>query len=183
MVEIAKQGDLDGLCGVYSVFNAVALLWPDEMADPLNRAGLFAELMAYAKNQGIDAVEGTVSSDVLGLLAVASAAISRQFPGSLSVRRPWLRKRAGTAAEWLGELAGALPPDGSSVAILGLWKPEHWTVIRSICVPHDRTVEPTVRLADSSGIPDELPFSAFGMYRAKAEYILGPKYTFILTRA
>ena len=124
------QGELDGLCGVYAVINAVRALCPELTAD--DAAWIFGSLISVLAKAGTDAVEATTygieRAEVGRLLRWTRAHVLDEYGVGLTVRRlprP-LRHQVGLATLWQA-LARAITP--SSVAVLGLaGRQSHWTV-------------------------------------------------------
>jgi hypothetical protein len=175
-VTLSKQGDLDGLCGVYSIINGLSLLWPREMCDSL-RTGLSIELCGLLNNRGISAVGGTTRTDQRDLLVVAQSAVLRALPGRLLVETPWAHRSTGSVADWRKRLADYIGGRPQSVALLSLYKPAHWTVASDISEKH-------FSIADSGTIPSKVSVTDVGLYRdmKAAKYVADPIGTFILTR-
>src|SRR4051795_7844769 len=139
-----RQGRLDGLCGVYTLINALRLLCPRLNEDACEAA--FCSLIRARTRQ-------TASP-----LAVISAGLSRRE--LLQLIDPWQRfaakkfgvilmvERLKVSEPTLGGIWRSLCQalDGQSVAIIGLDGAErHWTVAY-------KTTERTLWVADSCGI-------------------------------
>jgi hypothetical protein len=137
-----RQGRLDGLCGVYSLINALRLLCPKLDEDACERV-FCALIRARQTASPLTVISGGVSRrKLLRLIDSWQRFAAREFGVTLSVSRlkasePTLR------GIWRG-LCRAL--DGQSVAIVGLDGVErHWTVVHA-------ATERTLRVADSSGL-------------------------------
>src|SRR4029079_14878284 len=139
-----RQGRLDGLCGIYTLINALRLLCPKLDEDACER--VFCALIKARTRQ-------TASP-----LAVIAAGLSRRE--LLKLIDPWQRfaakkfgviltvERMKVSEPTLGGLWRSLcrALDGQSVAILGLDGAErHWTLAYAV-------TERTLRLADSCGL-------------------------------
>ncbi len=125
-----RQGDLDGLCGVYSVVNAVRALCPEIGRDAA--AWLFAELMQSLREAGANpsrAISGGIGrSTLMALLREAASCIENEYEVALKVLRlpQPLRKTKKLDELWVA-LAEMISP--TTVAILGLGgNQSHWTV-------------------------------------------------------
>jgi hypothetical protein len=138
-----RQGRLDGLCGVYSLINALRLLCPRLDEDACER--VFSALIRARARQAaspLAVISGGLSRrELLRLIGLWQRFAARELGITLTVSRlkasePTLR------GIWRG-LCRAL--DGQSVAIVGLDGVErHWTVVHA-------ATERTLRVADSSG--------------------------------
>ena len=140
-----RQGDLDGLCGVYSVVNACRRLVPEIDSD--GASWLFSRLMRSLRKVGANPshaiVTGVGRSAVIALLHQAIAAIEGKYDVKLAVRR---LPRAQRQIKRLDELWAVLARTISSgkVAILGLGgNTSHWTVAVTVTAKQ-------IRLFDSS---------------------------------
>jgi hypothetical protein len=139
-----RQGRLDGLCGVYTLINALRLLCPKLDEDACER--VFCALIrarTWQKCSPLSVIHGGLSRrELLRLIGSWQRFTAREFGITLTVSRltvaePTLR------GIWRG-LCRAL--DGESVAILGLDGAErHWTVAYA-------ATERALRVADSSGL-------------------------------
>ena len=125
-----RQGDLDGLCGVYSVVNAVHALCPELGAG--GAAWLFGHLMQALHQAGADTsravAEGIGQRLVTMLLAEAIAQMTAEYDIDLTVKRlpKALRLTANLDGVWRA-IAEALSP--ACVAVLGMaGRHCHWTV-------------------------------------------------------
>ena len=125
-----QQGDLDGLCGVYSIVNAARLLAPR-----LGEKGtkqLFASLMQAVRrlDRGPKAiVHNGLERDQLGkLIEAMQAHVAENHGVGIVVRHvpPELRREWSVATLWNWLQRGLL---NRSVAILGLHgRHDHWTL-------------------------------------------------------
>jgi hypothetical protein len=139
-----RQGRLDGLCGVYTLINALRLLCPRLGEDDCERA--FCALIrarARQKCSPLSVISGGLSRrELLRLVGFWQRFAAREFGVTVTVSRlkvsePSLR------GIWKG-LCRTL--DGKCVAIIGLDGVErHWTVA------HAATERP-LRVTDSSGL-------------------------------
>jgi len=128
-----RQGDLDGLCGVYSVVNAVRLLSPE--LDTNGAEWLFDILMQTlddAVAHPTASVAGGVGlRAVMRLLKEAIAEMAAEYDIVLKARRlrVAVRRSKSICCVW-GELTVVLSP--TCVAIVGLYgRRSHWTVAMS----------------------------------------------------
>ena len=128
-----QQGDLDGLCGVYSVVNAVRLLCPE--LDGSDAEYLFDRIVqsldGAVANPTACIVGGVGLRLVLGLLKEIAAELAAEYDIALRVRRlpKSIRRTRNLSIVWQ-ELADTLSP--TCVAIIGIYgRRSHWTVVRS----------------------------------------------------
>src|SRR4051794_37211226 len=138
------QGRLDGLCGVYTLVNALRLLCPRLDEDACER--VFCALIrarARQTSSPLTVISGGLSRrELLRLIGPWQRFVAKEFGITLTINRlkvsqPTLR------SIWRG-LCRAL--DGKSVAIVGLDGIErHWTVAHA-------ATERTLRVADSCGL-------------------------------
>ena len=157
-----RQGDLDGLCGVYSVINAVRYLCPELDAESAEL--LFGQLMyrmlTTARDPGNAVVWGIGRLMVMRLVREAALMMMDDFDITLKAR--WLPKRYrnGVARDQLWQ-ALEKHMSGAAVAIVGIaGKHSHWTVVSKVsptsmrlfdsgqlkALPRSRcTVRPTVK--------------------------------------
>src|SRR5215211_2301491 len=139
-----RQGRLDGLCGVYTLINALRLLCPRVDEEACER--VFCALIKARARQAaspLAIISGGLSRrELLRLIDSWQRYAAKEFGITLTVSRlkvsePSLR------GIWRG-LCRAL--DGKSVAIIGLDGTErHWTVAYA-------ATERTLRVADSCGL-------------------------------
>ncbi len=125
-----RQGDLDGLCGVYSAINAVRALCPEIDGD--DAGWLFDHLVRHLSDNG-NAASGAVANgigcgDEARLLAKAVRYVAEEHDIELGLSRlPKALRRAADIDRLWQALAEAVSP--TCVAVLGLaGRHEHWTV-------------------------------------------------------
>jgi hypothetical protein len=168
-----RQGRLDGLCGVYSLINALRLLCPRLDEDACER--VFSALIRARARQAaspLAVISGGLSRrELLRLIGLWQRFAAKEFGITLTVSRlkasePTLR------GIWRG-LCRVL--DGKSVAIIGLDGVErHWTVAHA-------ATERTLRVADSSGL--RVIFrSQCTVGRTSLRHQLGPSELLIVRR-
>jgi hypothetical protein len=150
------QGDLDGLCGVYSVVNAVQ--WAlhscstadarvrrlTKLLSDLEQQALFDTLLAALGKRRplVTFVTGGISSlELARLLRVSREWLSVRRNADLVCRRPFYRRRAIATQRVLARLAQHLVVPGSA-AIIAF--EAHWTVVRG-------AANKRVRVLDSGG--------------------------------
>src|SRR5215204_4281524 len=132
-----QQGDLDGLCGIYSVINAIRLATEDETRDLPDAAlqELFFTLLLEA-----DAVVGRVEAVGLGidpqpLFRVAQAAVRHMADEHglrLTVTHAIRRGAPRTFEAILRRLTELTQQPRSAVLICLTGHLDHWTVLRRV---------------------------------------------------
>lgn len=168
-----RQGQLDGLCGVYALINALRLLCPRLDEDACERA--FCALIQARARQAASPLTvihaGLSWRELLRLIGVWQRFAAREFGISVTVSRlrvaePSLR------GLWRG-LCRAL--DGTSVAIVGLDGVErHWTVA------HAATPR-TLRVTDLSGLR-AIVRAQCTVGRTRVRYQLRPSEVLVVRR-
>ena len=129
-----RQGDLDGLCGVYSIVNAVRALCPE--LDQEGAEWLFAHLLQSLSNADVDlssAVTGGIGRADLGrLVRAAIAYIADELEIRLTVKRlpKALRLTSNLAALWQAFEASLSPECVAIIGIAGIHS--HWTIAAQI---------------------------------------------------
>ena len=171
-----RQGDLDGLCGVYSVVNAMRALCAEVDAD--TASDMFDILIQALPKAGAEpavVVAGGVGRRQLAhLIKVAVRYVFDEHDIRLTVRRlpKRLRRAVGLQVLW-HTLATAISP--SCVAVLGLGgRTSHWTVAV-------RVTSQQIRLLDSSdmGVLRRRKCTAG---KAASRYEISPVHVFVITR-
>jgi hypothetical protein len=171
-----RQGDLDGLCGVYSTINAVRLLCPE--VDQAAAEWLFSELLYALPDLGAEPKEvvtgGIGRRHLSQLIRCAIRCMVDEYEISLTVSRMPKNLRQSTDLQelwtWLGE---RISPN--SVAILGLGgRHDHWTVATDITAQQ-------IRLFDSSEI-GVLRRRNCTVGRAATRCCISPVHVFLIRR-
>ncbi len=171
-----RQGDLDGLCGLYSTVNAMRVLCPE--VDNEAAGALFAALMQGLNGAGAaaeDVVTGGVCRDQLARIvrqAIAHMADEHEIRLTLTRLPKVLRKRTDLPGLW-GWLGKKVSP--SCVALIGLaGRHSHWTVAVAV-TPQQ------IRLFDSSHM-GVLRRSQCTVGRAVDRHALPPTQIFLIRR-
>ena len=142
----ALQGELDGLCGVYAVVNA--LQWVSHTGQAaanafgqakrltkLERQALFDELVtALGERRPLAKfVTGGISSlELTRLLHIGREWVARHRNAVVVFRRPFYRQRRLTRPRVVTLLTEHLAAPGSAVIVAVAQPVAHWTVIRGI---------------------------------------------------
>lgn len=140
-----QQGDLDGLCGVYSIVNAVRVLCPE--VDAATAEYLFdillQKLLLTVTNPSIAVSWGIGRLDLMSLGEEAITYMLDDFDIRLRMRRlPKTLRKGANRDELLNYLRETVTP--ACVAIVGLsGRHSHWTVATQVTAH-------SLRLADSS---------------------------------
>jgi hypothetical protein len=152
------QGELDGLCGIYSIINS--MIWglyslqvtghrPRQQSRPLGEREteqLFLSLIArLTRKHGIHpVVHGISSLELARLLRHSAAWLSAKRDLRLTFMRPFYRRRRATIGQVCQVLSNHLAGAGNA-AIIGLeWPSRHWTVVIGVTATR-------LALLDSSG--------------------------------
>ena len=175
--EPLRQGDLDGLCGLYAVVNAARVLCP-EIDQEASRA-LFAWLVHALRASGVKptfaVTTGIARVTLARLVKMAIGFAADEFHINLVARRwPANKRRLLRLGAFWRVLAHEVSPD--CVAILGLeGRLAHWTV--AVAVTTRR-----IRLCDSGRL-GMLFRCQCTLGRARTRYVLSPQNVIFLGRA
>src|SRR3954464_9696269 len=139
-----RQGQLDGLCGVYALINSLRLLCP-RLDEEACEAAFYALIRARTRQTTSPLAvisHGLSRRELVQLIDPWQRFVAKKFGVILTVER--LKVPEPTLGGLWQGLCRAL--DGQSVAIIGLDGAErHWTVAYA-------ATERTLRLADSTGM-------------------------------
>lgn len=175
-IEPYRQGQLDSLCGIYAIINALFALCP-EMDEHLAQA-LFRKLLRSLESHTEKPVgalyDGLSQEAVEALLAVAVREIRRELDARIKIKpspSPLTSKSVGSFWEALRTRL-----DRGYVAIIGLsGADEHWTVAYAIS-------DKLIRLLDSED-RRVLRRSRCTTYRGKTRVQLDPSAVILLKRS
>jgi hypothetical protein len=181
------QGELDGLCGLYSIINS--LIWalyslqisghrPRHRSRPLDEREI--ETLFLLLITKLNRKHG-ISPVVAGIHALELARLLRHSAGWLSAKRdlrltfmrPFYRRRRATIGQVCQVLSNHLAGAGTA-AIIGLeWPERHWTVVSG--------VTPTrLYLLDSSDGPPHSSLRRQPRTSDKQRRLLRPREVFLL---
>ncbi|MEH6717684.1 MAG: hypothetical protein V7704_02285 [Aurantimonas endophytica] len=170
-----QQGDLDGLCGVYAVINAVRVLCPE--VDMSVARALFQELIEALYDEPVDAVEvllrGMEEDTLSALLKVTRRFLKRELDIRIGARPFKFRSERPKLDDLWSSLRREI--DDGAVAIIGLTgKHGHWTV-------GYRMTKAAIRLVDSDDLCVLLR-SRCTVNQRKAVHRLTPREIVIVSR-
>jgi len=171
MIIPRTQGDEDGLCGLYSILNAMRYLYPRMSED--TEAAIFKASALALKRWPKILWDGTTTADMLRMLKSVYLGIPVHVGLRIAVREPF-RRRKPSAGAFYDRLFGLVEPE-NQVAIIGLEKPyEHWTVAREVR-------SQAILLQDSAKL-HEIWRHEIGLPGSKAKWQIDPRCTFLITR-
>lgn len=165
------QGDLDGFCGLYSIINAITLLFPAAMSQA-KRDQVFKVLAkAIAKHRWPSPIwDGTTETDVRAMLEAASLSLKKSFRWE----QPFRRQYFSHFEEFSRELGWRIKGD-DAFAIVGISKPwEHWTCAHRL-TPHEMI------MTDSCHVK-QIPLAKCGLAGDGTDYEFDYKQTFTLMK-
>ena len=171
-----RQGDLDGLCGVYSIVNAVRALCPE--LDQEAAEWLFAHLLESLNGSGVDlsiAVACGIGRSELGrLIRAALAYIAEELEIKLTVKRlpKPLRLTTNLGTLWNAFETTLSPTCVAIIGIAGIHS--HWTIAAQVTTKQ-------VRLYDSGRIA-VLRRGLCTVGKAVNRHGIPPKHVFLLER-
>tara|TARA_R110002124_G_C8925902_1_gene511632 strand:+ start:1301 stop:1855 length:555 start_codon:yes stop_codon:yes gene_type:complete len=145
MQRVRLQGNLDGLCGVYSVVNASAF---QMRLDDTQTKKLFEKLCEHLGDEGRleDALCQGMYFKTLGrLIDVSSEFLQSEALGKIQRGVKFRRKPASLAQFW-GGISSHVAENGPGSVILGMsGKYDHWTCVQSVS-------QSSISLIDSDGL-------------------------------
>jgi hypothetical protein len=171
-----RQGDLDGLCGVYSIINSVRVLAPE--IDQEAAEWLFSELMYALSDFGAEPKEivtgGIGRRHLSQLIRRAVRYMIDEYEIHLTVSRLPKELRQSTDLQelwaWLSERVSP-----TRVAILGLGgRYDHWTVAIDV-------TSQQIKLFDSGEV-GILRRRSCTVGRASMRYRISPVHVFLIRR-
>ena len=134
VMRAAKQGDYDGLCGLYALINALDLAGCKGGRLPVHRK-LFEELAGSLPKGTLHRAikDGLSGKDLLKAAAAVFPAFKKPLGGSVKVCRPFRETIFRTNDEFVESIADIMV-SGRSALILNICTPvyDHWTVAASI---------------------------------------------------
>lgn len=168
----ARQGDFDGLCGLYALINTLDLIGFKRPRLPLHRQ-LFVELASsIPKSKLRTAIDtGLDGRDLIRAAKEAFPGYRKVLGGVVTVTQP-LRKRTFDTDTAFLETMSDIMASGRSALILNLATPSysHWTVVSSV-------TPPAIAVRDSGTIT-ELSMERYSIVRGR--YRIKPKETLLV---
>jgi hypothetical protein len=165
------QGDLDGTCGVYSIINALDLLFPT-MKDE-KRIGLFRSICTSIEQRWPAVLwGGTTDKDLRSMFDQGRTYLARTHP--FWWEQPFRRRLFTHFEEFEKELRWRIAGD-DAFAVIGLSSPwEHWTTVH-------RITEKQIIVTDSCHL-HEFRLADCGLTGDGTKYQFDYKNTFTLAR-
>ena len=168
----AKQGDFDGLCGLYALINTLDLIGFKRPRLPLHRQ-LFVELASsIPKTKLRTAIDtGLDGRDLIRAAKEAFPGYRKALGGVVTVTQPF-RKRTFDTDEAFFETMPDIMASGRSALILNVSTPtySHWTVALS--------VTPQAIAVRDSGTMTELSVERYSIWRGR--YRIKPEETLLV---
>jgi len=144
--KIYKQGDCDGLCGIYAIVNALSALCPEidkTHAKALFRA-LVASLAAHRKAPLSVVCDGMHGTLLRSMLTRGETHVNQRFSAQITRSRLNLPASRATTRQLCERLRDALEDDHVAILMIdGSYS--HWTVAYEV-------TDKTIRLLDSTGM-------------------------------
>ena len=128
-----RQGHLDGLCGLYSIVNALDLLRDGGFTHSEDEAHRIMRALVDAVPERFPRAiwDGTKVQHIRRMLDAADAFARKRYKFGLDWNEPFLRRDFGAPAQYLDALREEL--HGGHLAIIGLAPPwDHWTLVRKV---------------------------------------------------
>lgn len=168
----ARQGDFDGLCGLYALINALDPAGCRMPRSPVHRklfVALAAALPARKLGKAID--EGLEGKDLVKAAALAFPMFKRELGGLVTVSRPFPEATFQSNEAFVEAMADILV-SGRSALVLNVSAPayDHWTVAASIT--------PSAITVRDSGALKELRLDRYTVRRGR--YRLRPTETLLV---
>lgn len=131
----ARQGDFDGLCGLYALINALDGVGFKRSRSTVHQRmfSALADALPCRKLRAAMTTTGLEGKDLVDAAHAAFPAFRRSLGGAIKVTRPFKRKSFTSDAVFLDAVAELLSQPGSAV-IVNMTTPSyrHWTVVHAI---------------------------------------------------
>lgn len=169
-----QQGLFDGLCGVYSIINAVHLVSRDFTMTDGRR--LFVHLTSRAHDRYPNMIfEGVSFAGLYELSGMVPEYLVRRGKTPVSVSAPYLDATFNTLDSFLDDL-GERITNKASAAIVGLVNPRaHWTVINEV-------LKGSIRFSDSCGMKEMTSRNALSLTAGENVNKIDYKQTILISR-
>lgn len=167
------QGDEDGLCGLYSIINALTLLFPSAMNEELREA-IFQRIATACKGGIAILWNGTTVDDVRWMLHSAKNYLDANHH-KFSWEQPFKDQKFASFDYFARELKWRIEGD-DAFAIVGISKPwSHWTCAH-------RLTEHEMIMTDSCHVK-QIPLAKCGLHGDGTDYEFDHRQTFTLMKA
>lgn len=171
------QGDEDGFCGLYSIVNALTLLFPAAMNQEL-RDHVFKAIARACKKWPDIVWDGTTVNDVRNMLHAARNYLGdggKHSPTKFDWEQPFAKTEFKTFDEFARELGWRIKGD-DAFAIVGISHPwPHWTCAHRL-TPHEMI------MTDSCHVK-QIPLARCGLTGDGTDYEFDYHQTFTLMKA
>jgi hypothetical protein len=170
-----QQGGLDGLCGLYSIVNAVEILHAKSLSEK-HAETLFKRLALKIGSKFPAALwDGTGVPELREMLDEAQLFAKEELNLSFERHEPFHNTQFSAAKDFRLRLSELITPP--SVAIVGLFKPwDHWTVV-------DKAGKDTLFLFDSIAMKRVRAVDIAIKRNSRKTYVFDIHQTFVLTRS
>lgn len=140
-----RQGDLDSLCGVYAIVNAMRLLLSDASAfGPAQAHELFWHLCTRGKaRSAVD--DGLETAEVWALATRAAAHVRRHSAAEVHLTRPFRRAGHRSFSSLSRHFAPLLQGEGTALLLAFEGRRSHWSVATGV-------TDHYLRVFDSAGM-------------------------------
>jgi len=173
-----RQGDLDGLCGIYSVVNALNHLFAIRPAPGFSQHMFETVARAIPSKFYPDVLWDGMDVDLLTRIAKrAAATLKEEIDFDIKVATPFSRRRFKSRDDYLDAVEHELNKSFSVFIVFVDWPNRqgggsHWTVLKKVCPDY-------LTLFDSSG-QRKLALARLGLGDGPGTR-LHPKHTVMLT--
>lgn len=179
-VYIYRQGDLDGLCGIYSIVNGLNLLFSVRPEPGFSEDMFETVARAIPKKFYPDVLWEGMDCEILTRIARRAAGVLKERAGfKIEVAMPFAKRRFKSREQFLDAAAQAIQARYSVLILFVDWPKRdgggsHWTVLRHIADNHLGLVD--------SGKQRRLPLPRLGLGEGPGTRII-PRNTVMLTLA
>lgn len=168
-----RQGDLDALCGLYSIVNGVGNVLPAPPSRSVSKAIFDILFNVIPPNDRVWVVaNGLEPDELISITRRASRRLKADLGIAVGIRQPFHRATFATSVDFFEKVRPLTASDGTfAILNIKVHGCEHWTVLA-------RIGRHTLRLRDSLGR------TAFPIDRASitsGPYLIYPRNTLIVT--
>jgi hypothetical protein len=132
-LEPFRQGHLDGLCGLYSIVNALDLLHDGGLTHSEDEAHRIMRALVEAVPERFPRAiwDGTKVQHIRRMLAAADLFARKRYKFGIAWSEPFLRRDFASVRAYHAALRDELA--GGGLAIIGLAPPwDHWTLVSKV---------------------------------------------------